>query len=55
MMAQGREIIFLFNNSTSEKTFEMPRTPLFVGGFGRPEGGKLHLPANSMAYVIIAE
>jgi len=55
MVAQGREIIFLFNNSTSEKTFEMPRTPLFVGGFGRPEGGKLHLPANSMAYVMNAE
>lgn len=53
MTGEGKEAIFVFNNSQEERRVEMRQEILYVGGFGRVEEGGFVIPANSMAYVIV--
>lgn len=49
----NNEIVFIFNNSESEKQIEMEDDIVSCGGFGCVEGKHWKIPAHSMAYVVI--
>ena len=49
----NNEIVFIFNNSESEKHIELEGDIVSCGGFGCVEGKQWKIPAHSMAYVVI--
>lgn len=53
LQKDDKQIVFLFNNGETEKTFEMQGKILSAGGDGKAENGKLYVEANGMAYAVI--
>ena len=49
------EVIHLFNNTEEEKSFDLEREIVAVGGHGDVREGKAIVPSNSMAYFVISK
>ncbi|MBQ8394138.1 MAG: beta-galactosidase [Clostridia bacterium] len=48
-----QEIIFLFNNTEAEQSFDLGKEILSVGGDGKAEGNTFTVKGNSMAYAVV--
>ena len=53
LQKDDKEILFLFNNGETDKTFALDGEIITVGGDGSRRGNTLQVKANGMAYAVI--